>query len=153
VTPIEDVAVGEDFQARGAHVAWGDAADADLIERAAQNARTIVIVTDSRSRTDELLRAAVDGGRAAGVDRIVFCGTHRAGWVVETLEGEAVEYVALWAGKRRLLRGPELPVEAVAAVIDAADDIAGDVRLDLDLTDAAAWAKLKLAPPGTQTPR
>jgi hypothetical protein len=63
------------------------------------------------------------------------------------LRGSKLEYVILGAVERRRLLGrrPRLSSEKLAEAVDAADDLAGNPRLELDLTDERAWTELKLS--------
>lgn len=146
----------------GAYIASGSELDADLVERAATNCRTIVVIERPGGKTAEIVRTVIAGGEAAlgtpeeGI-RLILCGARPDEDAIAALRSSDLSYVVLRTGGR--LAG-FLPVaservadEHVATAIDAADDIAGKVRLELDLTAAADWAKLKLKPPGTQTPR
>lgn len=123
----------------GAHVARGSAADDDLVERAAQNVRTIIAFGDR-------LEAApiVAGGARAGVGRIV--------WVTGALPGPAavtsagIDYVIVRTARRRLPRTGISP-DDLAVALDAADDLAGHPRLALDLDDPSGWDALRLRDP------
>ncbi len=120
----------------GAHVARGDHDDSDVIERAGQNARTIVVFEP----TPLVLTAVVEGARLAAIERIVVCSGRPVD--VEEVRTSGLSYVLLVATSRRSRKH-----EAIAEAIDAADDLAGDVRLELDLSRRDAWAALRLAPP------
>lgn len=146
----------------GAYIATGPELDVDLVERAATNCRTIVVIERPGLNTPEIVRTAIVGGRAAlgapeeGI-RLILCGAVPDEAAIAALRSSDLSFVVLRTGGR--LAG-FLPVvtervsdEQVATAVDAADDIAGEVRLELDLTDAADWAKLNLTPPGAQTPR
>lgn len=120
----------------GAHVARGDPADDDLIERAATNCRTVVTFTDDV----EGLAIAARAARAARVERMIAVVSKGREIAAD------VEVIQLIARTKRLLRKPT-PPDALAAAIDAADDIAqmSDTRLDLNEPDA--WVLLGLDPP------
>jgi hypothetical protein len=133
------VGAGEDPRAyEGAHVATGDPADDDLVERAAQGARTIVVGVTGAARA-----AALSGASRAGVDRAVFLGPVDADEVPA-----GMSWVALLTPRPRLglRRGPS--PESVAEAVDAADDLAGDPALVADLGTVGGWASLLLEPPG-----
>jgi hypothetical protein len=134
-----DPARGEGLRALGAFVALGSPDDFDLVERAAQNVRTIVVLVDLD------LEPVVRGASAARVDRVVVVGGSSA--TPGPLEEAAIDYVVLRVPPPRLLRGPRVSEEAVAEAIDAADDMAGDPRLVVDLGTAEGWRSLGLAPP------
>ena len=125
----------ERWRSLGAHVARGVPDDDDLIERAAQNVRTLIV-------GDEGTKEALEGARRAGVGRFVHLG---ALFGADEIAALVDEYVILRStGRRRLLRKDQLAARDAARLIDAADDLAGDVTLDLDATDASAWARLGL---------
>jgi phosphatidylserine/phosphatidylglycerophosphate/cardiolipin synthase-like enzyme len=139
-----DPAAQQRWRSAGAYVATGDL-DADLVERAAQGVRTLVLgrwLPAADDPIEELLAGAV----RAGVGRVV----------VYTDRGETerwtqafAESVVLRAPHRRTPfgRGPRgLSEKETAELIDAADDIAGPLRLDLDVT-TESWAPLGLAAP------
>lgn len=114
----------------GAHVAIGDPGDDDLVERAAQGARTIVAGVEGRA-------GALAGAARAGVDRAVLLGGDPDG-----VPG-SMSWVLL-VTKRRLRRSPA--PEDVAEAVDAADDLAGEPRLVADLTTDEGWRALRLEP-------
>lgn len=120
---------GEDAAAyEGAHVAIGDVADDDLVERAAQGARTIVLGDIDRA-------AALTGAARAGVDRAVLVGRGDV--------PEGMSWVMLVVPRSRLRR-KGLDPETIAEAIDAADDLAGEPRLTADLGTDEGWAALRL---------
>jgi hypothetical protein len=128
----------ERWRSLGAHVARGAPDDDDLVERAAQNVRTLIV-------GDDATREALEGARRAGVGRFVHLGvTFRADEMAVLVD----EFVILRHANRRRLRGKGKlgPLDA-ARLIDAADDLAGDVTLDLDATDASTWTRLSLDAP------
>lgn len=130
----------EGWRRTGAHVARGSSSDADLIERAAQNARTIVVLDADQ----EVLSAAVEGARLAGVERIVATGARFEPELIALLRSSGLDYVVLETGRRLL--GAASPVE-VGRAVDAADDLPGRPRLELSLRTAEAWRELRLEPP------
>lgn len=125
----------EQWRAAGAFVALGSP-DEDLVERAAQGVRT-VIVGDDVTGDKEVLH----GAARARVERIVVFG-HKID--PDTLEPD---FVVLRPPRRRLLKGPELSPSDAARAIDAAEDLAGEPQLVLDLGTAAGWRALDLGPP------
>ena len=142
VRAIATDADGDELSGHGVHIARGPYLDADLVERAAQNVRTIV----SFDASDDVLEPVVDGARAARVDRVVVCATSIPQEGRELLLNSGLEYVLLRPPRRGLFRkGPS--EEAIAEAIDAADDLAGELRLELDLSDGAAWTVLNVSPP------
>ena len=143
---VPDATMGERWKAMGAYVAVGSPDDADLIERAAQHARTIVLFNPVES----IVRAAIQGARLASSSpaRIVLCG-QGGETSIGTLEGSGLEYVVLQipVKRRGLRRSPPPEPERVAEAVNAADDLAGELRLVLDLTRDEAWNALGLLGP------
>lgn len=132
----------EELASRGVRIARGRELDADLVERAAQNVRTIVLFDITRSVVEDV----VEGARAARVDRLVLCSVTVPEPVREVLRGCGLEYVILQRPRKgRFRKG--VPDEALAEAVDAADDMAGSLRLELDLNEADAWTALKLEVP------
>lgn len=127
----------------GAHPATGDHSDADLVERAAQNCRSIVLL-GARATEPETVAAVAEGGIAAGTDRLILCrGSYR-----ERLPDVAAawprSYVVLEQVAGRWPRVQKASAEKVAEAVDAADDIAGEPRFSVNLNDPADLAKLRL---------
>ena len=124
----------ERWRSLGAFVATGDPMDADLVERACQNVRTLVVVAPGRRRSTSLLRSLVTAAAAAGTGRIVVCTSDPPTEMLDVLESSGLEFVVLDAGRRGFLprRGPDMP--ALAAAVSAADDLAGEPRMVVDLT-------------------
>lgn len=135
-------AVAEELRSRGVRVAKGPYLDADLVERAAQNVRTIVVFEPDR----EVLETVIAGARFASVERLVLCGERIPDLAGHALGAAKVDHVILSLPRKKLFRSA-VPDEKVAEAIDAADDLAGNPRLELDLGDATSWAKLKLEAP------
>lgn len=135
---------GDRWRQLGAHVAKGQADDADLIERAAQHARSIVILESSQTEPAPIVEAVVQGARLlpGEAPRVIYVGDNGA--VVETLGATGMDYVILRAGNRRTLwpRASAPSAADLAEAVNAADDLAGAPRLELDLTTADAWATL-----------
>ena len=148
VRVLEADAIASDrWRSLGAHVASGPQWDADLIERAAQNVRTIAVGDRHDRDPTELMEALVEGGELASRDmRLVVVGDvlPRA---LSVLRDSKLAYVILGPPARRRLLGrrPSLPPERLAEAVDAADDLAGEPRLELDLGDERAWRELKLS--------
>lgn len=137
----DDDGRGSKWRALGAYVARGTPDDFDLIERAAQNVRTLVVL----GRPD--LGPILSGATAASVERIV-CAGARSESDVAALGEAKLDYVILETpGRSRWRRGSGVSSGAIAEAIDAADDLAGHPRLVLDLGDTGAWPALGLAPP------
>ena len=135
------------WRSLGARVALGSPLDPDLIERAAQNVRTTIVLDEAARVSAGLIEAVLKGARPASVDRIVICGSRIDDRVAPAVRSAGLEYVVLTLpGRAGLLRRRAPSPERVAEAIDAADDRAGDVRLELDLADPAAWSVLGLEP-------
>jgi TrkA-N domain len=127
----------------GARVAQGEADDSDLIERAAQNCRTVVLF-DEEYELASVLEATLKAIVHTTADRVVLVSAGPELRCLELLRASGVDYISLKMKHRRLLaRPPSFPV-AVAEAIDAADDLAGNPHLELDLADPAAAAALLL---------
>ncbi len=70
-----DEPAADRWRSLGAHVASGPQWDADLVERAAQNVRTIVVGDRHDRDPTELMEALVEGGCLASPDmRLVVVG-------------------------------------------------------------------------------
>jgi hypothetical protein len=140
----------ERWRSRGAHIAAGDPRDGDLVERAAQNVRTIIGFDDADSGWSGALEAAISGGERAGVERIIVCATSEKTTVEVRVSKSPLEYFLLVTGPARgwrTLGSRTVATEAVAVAVDAADDLAGHPRVVLDLRRPEAWRILELAPP------
>jgi TrkA-N domain len=137
-----DAAAAARWRELGAHVAAGRPYDADLVERAAQGVRTLVIAGEIDDPG-----AAIAGAVAAGVGRIVWLTSGR-GRNPSAFSGAGLDYVVLTVPAPRWPRRSGLAPAAIAEAVDAADDLAGNPRLELDLGAADAWARLGLSPPG-----
>jgi uncharacterized protein YbjT (DUF2867 family) len=137
----------------GAHVARGGAQDVDLIERAAQNVRTIVVLQEATAELGEIVEAAAHGGRLASAEmRLVVCLEQKLPAVEEVVRQSGLDYVLLRIGTSAarfvpLVGRRRARVPALVEAIDAADDLAGNPRLDLDLTTTEGWSALGLDPP------
>jgi hypothetical protein len=138
-----------DWRSLGAHIASGPQWDADLIERAAQNVRTIVIGDRHEKDPAELMAALIEGGgHASRTMRLVFVGEPEPE-PLKALREADLQFVILGSPTRRGLLGrkPSIGPQHLAEAIDAADDLAGSLRLELNLRDEQAWRKLMLEPP------
>jgi uncharacterized protein YbjT (DUF2867 family) len=133
-----DAAAAEHWRALGAYVAFGSPDDSDLVERAAQNVRTIVVLSELEGEP------ILTGALAAGVGRLVFCvhdgGKHEVG-------GKDVDFVVLVVPRTRFARRPAIAPSALAEAIDAADDLAGHPRIYVDLGNETGWRELGLDAP------
>lgn len=144
---VEDDGTSDDLDPGGAHVARGSRADEDLIERAATHARTIVVHEEAAvSAHREIVGAVVAAaGHIDGI-RVVMWGSKHSAEAIESLRASGVSYVVIRTGKLRSRLRKAIPPEAVAEAIDAADDLAGDVRLEVDLTRQEDRARLRVKP-------
>ena len=142
VAPAEEPA--EAWRRLGVKVAPGRDDDADLIERAAQGVRTAVVIDDESGPAGDVIAEVVAGIAAAGVERVILCGRKPDQKLVDAVRTSGLDYVVLTVGGGLLSRR-RMPVEDVAEAIDAADDLAGSPRLELDLTRTEAWAALGLS--------
>lgn len=126
--------------ALGVHVAVGDATDHDLIERAGQGARSLVIF-DDRASDAPTLDAALTGALGAGIDRLILCAPDVTEETRRTMARVDPSYVILTYGRRFSLRG-RTPVALIAEAVDAADDLGGSPRLEVDLREPDALTRL-----------
>lgn len=145
----EDKELADRWRSLGAQTAQGLPEDADLLERASQHARTVVVINvptrPLKQTIDAVLHVAMRSKNP--IRLVVLSGKHDRA-LARTLAQSGLEYVWLRTPRpHRVSRGSSLSYEKVAEAIDAADDIAGAPNLELDLTDAGAWAALGLAPP------
>ena len=124
----------------GVRVARGRELDPDLVERAAQNVRTVVLVHPE----DPTIPDVIEGSRFARVDRLVLCGGDAR--ARESIRASGLDHVVLRMGARRGILKRKIADESVAEAVDAADDLAGNPRLDLDLSQEDAWRELGLDP-------
>jgi hypothetical protein len=141
---IRDRSGASRWQALGAFVAIGDPLDADLVERACQNVRTLVVVFPGRKRSASMLHELLAAADAAGTGRVVVCTSDPPAEIVSVLEAASLDYVILDAGRRGFLprRGPDMT--ALAAAVSAADDLVDRPRMVVDLTRPEGWAALKM---------
>jgi len=131
----------EAWQELGVKVAPGRDDDTDLMERAALNVRTVVVIEDEAGPLREVIEHVLTGIGAAGVGRLIVCARNPDEMVMKAVRSSGLDYVALSVGGGLLSRR-RVSIEDVAAAIDAADDLAGSPRLELDLTETASWAAL-----------
>lgn len=133
----------ERWRARGVYVATGDLDDEDFVWRACGGVRTVVAA--AKILQPEGATALAAGARRAGVGRFVIVADGPASG--RPLGDEDAEWVLLRIPKRGLLRRPSVSPAEIAAAVDAADDLAGSPRLDLDLSTPSAWSELRLESP------
>ena len=139
----------EPWKKLGVFVASGDPTDADLVERAATNVRTLVLGEGVAELSEEGLGGLIGGARQAGVGRFVVCQRQPSSGLVEMFKAAGVEFVVMATAKKPLVgKGKtRIPISKLSEAIDAADDIAGRIQAELDLTIPKAWKVLKLDPP------
>ncbi|MGH2734647.1 MAG: hypothetical protein ACRDKZ_03625, partial [Actinomycetota bacterium] len=120
-----DEAISERWRVLGAYLAGGTNWDADLIERAAQNVRTLVLGGAHSEDPASFSAEVIEGARLASREMRVVLLDPPDG-VVELMRGSSLDYVALFAPRRGLLRrGTSVAPLHVAEAIDAADDLSG----------------------------
>ena len=132
----------EEWRAIGAFFAGGEADDPDLVERAAQNVRTVVILGERV--TVEVTSVVLEAGSNAGVDRLVCCAQAIPAPVKEAVRAASMAHVLIETGRTGLLRRRQASAERAALAVDAADDLAGDPRIEVDLTDPKQAERLRL---------
>jgi hypothetical protein len=122
----------EEWRGLGAFLAVGEADDPDLVERAAQSVRTVVLLEDPAR--PEVIANVLEAAPKAGVDRVVVCGAAIDAHVREALGAGDLSHVIIETARPGLLRRKAASPELVAEAVDAADDLAGDPRMNVDLT-------------------
>ncbi|MDQ3751493.1 MAG: hypothetical protein M3333_01185 [Actinomycetota bacterium] len=133
-----DAALAALWKELGAYVARGPATDADLIERAAQDVRTVVLFEEAQPS----IEAVLEGAELAGVERLVVCARGPSENLLRLVRASRMDYVVLATGTGLLGRARRL--RSTAEAIDAADDLGGHPRLELDLDDPASRRSLGL---------
>lgn len=136
--------LAERWKSLGAYVALGASDDPDLIERAARSCRTMVLFGLDDAGLPRL-ETALEAVAPTTVDRVVAVATGRGTRCLDLLRSQATDYVFLRASRPRTFwsRSSTTPF-AIAEAIDAADDLAGAPRLELDLSDRGAADALGL---------
>lgn len=146
----QDARRAAEWKARGAHPARGAASDPDLIERAAQGVRTLAVGAADGAAGRAVVEAAVSASRRAAARnqglRLVLVGADPGRDTVEAVRTSGMDHVVLRTGtsSRRRPRRARVPAETIVAALDAADDLAGNPRLELDLREPEAWRALGL---------
>jgi hypothetical protein len=95
-----------------------------------------------------IVEAVVAAAKRLGDVRVVMWGPTHSAEAVEDVKSSGLSYVILRTPKLRSVLGKTTTPGAIAEAIDAADDLAGDVRLELDLRREEDRARLKLERPG-----
>ncbi len=120
------------WKSLGAYVAAGDPTDQDLVERACQNVRTVVVFSAPDA-------AVVSGARTAGVGRLISV-TRRDIEPVDDLE-----HVVLVIGARGWWSRARCSDDDVAAAISAADDLASIPNRPVYLSESEGREALRLS--------
>ncbi len=145
---LGDDAERERWRSHGLHVAVGDLTDDDFLWRACTNVRTVVAGDRPPADTQEVRASLADLLGKTDADRLVIVGPRDDDPLVTGAKAAAVDHVVLRFRKRGLLGSRQAVATAdLAAAIDAADDLAGEPRLDLDLSEDASWQALRLSAP------
>lgn len=138
--------VVEAWQEEGAYVVRGDPGDPTLVAEAAHGARTIVVLDDEAGDVQDIIDSVLEGAAQAQVSRIVLFGWNPAPAAIDAITSSGRDHIVLIAGRKKLL-GKNLSTQVIAEAIDAADDLAGEPRLVLDLRERPSWAALRVAMP------
>ncbi|MPZ70557.1 MAG: hypothetical protein GEU71_13670 [Actinobacteria bacterium] len=136
-----DRSAAQTWRDQGAFVAAGDPSDDDLIERAAYEARTCVLFDRARPGVTD---AVIAGARMAGVGRIVLVTGDSGGEGAAALIASGFSHVIVLLPKKSLFGRERMTAERLAEAIDAADDLAGEPRLTVDLGTDEGWTELDL---------
>jgi uncharacterized protein YbjT (DUF2867 family) len=132
----------------GAYVAVGPADDWDLVERAATNVRTVILGEGIEPPTRDTIKQILEGAQRSSVTRVVLCAPSPDEEAVEAIRSSSIGYVVLATGTKGLLsRSPGVERDRLVEAIDAADDLAGEPQLELDLTAPEGWEPLRLEAP------
>ena len=147
----EDAARAARWRELGAHVASGQPTDFDLVERAAQHARSIVVLDFRLANALEVIDAVLSGVRLVPGEaaRIIVVASSSDPAVGEALTNSEFDFVILRSARGRswIRSGSKIKSESIAEAVNAADDLAGSPHLDLDLSAPASWAMLGVAAP------
>lgn len=146
---LGDEAKRETWRALGIRVAVGDLTDDDFLWRAFTNVRTVVAGERPPADAPDVRHQLAASMKKSDPDRLVVVGAGEDDPLVAGIRAADVDHVVLRFRKRGLLGyRSAASTPQLAAAIDAADDLAGNPRLDLDLSEERSWAELRLAPPG-----
>ncbi len=127
----------------GAFVAAGDPTDPDLVERAAYETRTLALFDRGRPG---VATAIIEGVRIAGAVRLVLFTGDPNGEAATAFSSSGMSHVIVVLPKRSLLGRARIEPARVAEVLDAADDLAGEPGLSVDLSTDEGWEALGLKP-------
>lgn len=134
------------WKSSGAYVASGHAEDEDLVERACRNVRTVVVHEPATGRLGPGLTSVLEAAARGGVGRAVVVSSQRRPYIEGILEDLPLDVVLLtWA--KGLLHRRKITDEHVAIAISAADDLAGNPRMKVDLGSDEGWKSLRLSRP------
>lgn len=137
---VVDAAEKAAWAALGTHVAVGDPTDDDLIERAGQSSRSLVLF-DGHADDPATVTAALKAASAAGIERLILCAPDLSQEVLGLVDAARGSYVALIYGRRLSLKG-RASVDVIAEAVDVADDMSGEPRLTIDLRQDTALGLL-----------
>lgn len=132
-----DASAAARWKRLGAFVARGSEGDSDLVERAAQDVRTVVVFEDAQASIEAIL----EGAELAGVGRLVLCTPKPSEPALGLVRTSRLDYVVLRTARPGPWRRAQQP-GSTAEAIDAADDLGGHPRLEVDLRDARGRRKL-----------
>jgi hypothetical protein len=140
-----DPQLADRWRTLGAFVAQGSADDPDLIERAAHSCRTMVMFEMDDSAASAVA-TALAGVRNTTIDRVVLIARGATAACLQLLRDENIDHVLMHATPQRpLLRWRRADVDLITEMVDAADDLSGHPRLELDLSDSGARRALGLS--------
>ena len=129
------------WRSLGAKPARGAVDDADLITRAAEGTRSLVLCDESFN----LATMPEIETYLPSDTRLIFV-FERSDPVVELAPGRQHVILRHLAKRSRLSVRRGLGYDAIARLVDAADDMAGEPRLVADLTTEDGWKALRLEP-------
>lgn len=132
------------WEGKGMYVAPGDPLDPDLVERACTNVRTVVLTSTGRKVPLSLVDGVLSAAATAGTDRVVVCTPTTDPELMRALEAGGLSYVVLVTGRRGFLSKVTVDPVSVAHAVSAADDLAGQPELTVDLTTEAGRKELRL---------
>jgi len=145
---LDDPAGREGWRTLGIHVAVGDLTDEDFVWRAATNVRTVVVGDRPPADAGDVRRHLASMLTRTDADRLVVVGPGNDDELIDGARAAGLAHVVLRFRRRGLLGSRDVVgPRDLAAAIDAADDLAGEPRLDLDLVEPSAWEALRLEPP------
>lgn len=138
-----DLFAAQTWRDHGAFVAAGDPTDPDLVERAAYETRTLALFDRGRPG---VAAAIIEGVRIAGAVRLVLFTGDPNGEAAIAFSSSGVSHVIVALPKKSLLGRVRIEPARLAEVLDAADDLAGEPGLVVDLSTNEGWRALGLEP-------